>query len=90
MFKTCQYKKKRKLTVKYMHLRMSGLLSPQGSMKPLLRNQTVAIVKSGNANTKHAYFEQNYPQNTEVRTTKLNQLKSSYEASSRIIVKSMS
>lgn len=38
---------------------------------------------------KHAHFEQNYPQNTEVRTTKLNQLKSLYQASSRIIVKSM-
>ncbi|KAL0161498.1 hypothetical protein M9458_045223 [Cirrhinus mrigala] len=67
---------------------------PVGSRKPmcLICNETVAIIKSGNVKrhyeTKHAHFEQNYPQNTELRTTKINQLKSSYEATSSVIVRS--
>lgn len=36
----------------------------------------------------NVHFEQNYPQSTEVRTTKLNHLKLSYQATGRIIVKS--
>ena len=53
---------------------------PVGSTKPmcLIGNETVALVKSGNAKrhyeTKHAHFEQNYPQNSEVRARKINQL----------------
>lgn len=67
---------------------------PVGSRKPmcLICTETVAIIKSGNVKrhyeTKHAHFEQNYPQNTEVRTIKINQLKSSYEATSSVIVRS--
>lgn len=67
---------------------------PVGSTKPmcLICSDKVAIIKSGNVKrhyeTKHAHFEQNYPQNTELRTTKINQLKSSYEATSSVIVRS--
>ena len=45
---------------------------PVGSTKPmcLICNETVALVKSGNVKrhyeTKHAHFEQKYPQNSEV------------------------
>ena len=34
-------------------------------------------------------FEETFPQNSEVRTTKINALKSSYQAASRILVTSM-
>ena len=37
-------------------------------------------------NTKHAHCEQKYLQNTEVRSTKVNRVKSSYQASSKIII----
>ena len=50
-------------------------------------------MKSGNFKlhneTKHSYFEETYPQNSELRTTKIKELKSSYQATSRIIVTSM-
>ena len=39
--------------------------------------------------TKHRNFEKTFPQNSEVRTTKINALKSSYQAASRILVTSM-
>ena len=48
------------------------------------------LVKSGNVKrhyeTKHAHFEQNYPQNSEVRASKINQLQSSYQATCSVIV----
>lgn len=36
--------------------------------------------------TKHRHFEETFPQNSEVRTTKINALISSYQAASRILV----
>lgn len=39
--------------------------------------------------SKHGHFEETFPSNSEVRTTKLNRLKSSYEAASRILITSM-
>lgn len=39
--------------------------------------------------TKHKNIEKTYPQNSEVRTTKINALNSSYQAASRILVTSM-
>lgn len=36
--------------------------------------------------TEHTNFEETYPQNSEVRITKINTLKSSYQAASRILV----
>src|SRR4029434_2845531 len=65
---------------------------PVESTKPmcLICNKTVALVKSGNIKhhyeTKHAHFEQNYPQNSEV--IKINQLQSSYQATCSVIVRS--
>src|SRR4029434_7127659 len=41
-----------------------------------------------NYETKHAHFEQNYPQNSEVRARKINQLQSSYQAPCSVIVRS--
>ena len=38
---------------------------------------------------KHRNFEETFPQNSEVRTTKINALKSSYQAASRILVTSV-
>ena len=38
---------------------------------------------------KHRNFEETFPQNSEVRMTKMNALKSSYQAASRILVTSM-
>lgn len=68
---------------------------PEGGTRLIsfVSNETVAILKASNVkrhhNTKHDQFEQYYPKNTEIRTTKLNNLKSSYQATSRIIVKSI-
>src|SRR4029434_7109235 len=65
---------------------------PVGSTTPmcLICNETVALVKSGNVKchyeTKHAHFEQNYPQNSEVRARKINQ-QSSYQATCSVIVR---
>ena len=39
--------------------------------------------------TKHRNLKEIFPQNSEVRTTKINALKSSYQAASRILVTSM-
>ena len=39
--------------------------------------------------TKHRNFVETFPQNSEARTTKINALKSSYQAASRILVTSM-
>nr|XP_055069906.1 SCAN domain-containing protein 3-like [Misgurnus anguillicaudatus] len=56
-------------------------------------SETVGVVKSGNVKrhyeTKHRYFEQQYPQNTEVRTIKLRQLKSSYESANKLLVRAL-
>lgn len=50
----------------------------------------VAVVKSGNVSeSKHVLFDQQYPLNSELRTTKLQQLKSSYEATNNLFVRSM-
>ena len=58
----------------------------------LICNETVGLVKSGNVKrhyeTKHAHFEQNYPQNSEVRARKIQQLHSSYQATRSVIVRS--
>jgi len=57
----------------------------------LICNDMEAIIKSSNLKrhyeTKHAHFEQIYPQNIELRTTKIKQLNSSYEATSSVIVR---
>lgn len=72
-----------------------AFILPQSSTKPmcLICTETVAIIKSGNVKrhyeSKHSYFEKQYPQNTEVRTAKLTQLKSSYQATNRLFVRSM-
>src|SRR4029434_2157705 len=64
---------------------------PVGSTKPmcLICNETVALVKSGNVKrhyeTKHAHFEQKYPQNSEVRGRKRNHLQS-YQATCSVMV----
>src|SRR4029434_4608344 len=65
---------------------------PVGSTTPvcLICNEMVALVKSGNVKrhyeTKHAHFEQNDPQNSEVRSR--NHLQSSYQATCSVIVRS--
>lgn len=67
---------------------------PAGSMKPmcLICHETVALIKSGNVKrhyeTKHGHFERSYPQNSEVRTRKINQMQESYQASRTVIVRS--
>src|SRR4029434_1378806 len=65
---------------------------PVGSTKPMcfICNETVCLVKSGNVKrhyeTKHAHFEQKYPQNSEVRGRKINHLQS-YQATCSVIVR---
>ena len=58
----------------------------------LISNETVALVKSGNVKrhyeSKHGHFEQNYPQNSEVRTRKISQMQASYQATRTMIVRS--
>ena len=58
----------------------------------LICNETVALVKSGNVKrhyeSKHNHFEQNYPQNSEVRTRKISQMQASYQATRTMIVRS--
>ncbi|XP_056110235.1 SCAN domain-containing protein 3-like [Rhinichthys klamathensis goyatoka] len=72
-----------------------AFILPQSSTKPfcLICNETVGVVKSGNVKrhyeTKHRHFEQQYPQNTEVRTAKLRQLKSSYESTNKLLVRAV-
>ena len=67
---------------------------PVGSTKPmcLICDETAALVKSGNVkrhyDTKHGGFKQNYPQNSEVRASKINQLQSSYQATCSVIIRS--
>src|SRR4029434_6000116 len=66
---------------------------PVGSTKPmcLICNEMVALVKSGNVKrhyeTKHAHFEQKYPQNSKIRGRKINHLQS-YQATCSVIVRS--
>jgi len=73
-----------------------AFILPPTSTKPmcLICQETVALVKSGNLKrhyeTKHSYFEATFPQNSALRTTKINGMKSSYQAASRILVTSMS
>src|SRR4029434_7910107 len=66
---------------------------PVASTQPmcLICNETVALVKSGNVKrhyeTKHAHFEQKYPQNSGVRGRKINHLQS-YQATCSVILRS--
>src|SRR4029434_1736068 len=82
--------KNEKLIPKIANLKQSGLTSVHlcclwGAQNRcfLICNETVALVKSGNVKrhyeTKHAHFEQKYPQNSEVRGRKINHLQS-YQA----------
>lgn len=72
-----------------------AFILPQSSTKPfcLICNETVGVVKSGNVKrhyeTKHGHFERQYSQNTEVRTAKLRQLKSSYESTNKLLVRAV-
>ena len=54
--------------------------------------ETIAVTKISNLKlhyeTKHRHFEETFPQNSEVRTTKINAL-ISYQAASRILATSM-
>lgn len=58
-----------------------AFIFPAKTSKPvcLICSESIAIVKSGNVKrhyeTKYSNFEKNYPQNTETRTRKVNQLK---------------
>ena len=71
--------------------------SPQNinSTRPmcLICQETIAVIKISNLKwhyeMKHRNFEETFPQNSEVRTTKINALKSSYQTASRILVTSM-
>ncbi|XP_063960214.1 general transcription factor II-I repeat domain-containing protein 2A-like [Lytechinus pictus] len=70
-----------------------AFILPQSSTRPmcLICSETVSVSKNANLkrhyDSKHNRFEQQYPQNTEIRDTKINQLKSSYESSSRQFVR---
>ena len=59
----------------------------------LIYQETIAVMKISNLKrhyeTKHRNFVETFPQNSEARTTKINALKSSYQAASRILVTSM-
>ena len=72
-----------------------AFILPKSSTRPmcLICTETVALVKSANVkrhyDTKHAYFEAQFPQNSEVRTTKVNQLKSSYEGTHSLFRKTL-
>lgn len=76
---------------KTVHLKMSGLRNsrsfwPEGRPRyPICREIAGAVVKSHNCNTKHATI----PEQQRWEGQKRSQLKLSYQASSRIIVKSM-
>ena len=68
---------------------------PAASSKPvcLICSETVAIIKSGNVKrhheTNHKYFEQTYPLKSEVRARKINELRSQYDRSTRILSHSL-
>src|SRR4029434_3871687 len=90
--------KKRKVDSKNLEFKTEwtdkyAFVLPVGSTKPMcsICNETVALVKSGNAKrhyeTKHAHLEQKYPQNSEVRGRKINHLQS-YQATCSVIVRS--
>ena len=72
-----------------------AFIPPAKSSKPicLTCSESIAVVKSGNVKhhyeTKHGNFEKNYPQNTETRTRKVNQLKLQYERSTNVLTNSM-
>lgn len=71
-----------------------AFVMPAGSTKPmcLICNETVALIKSGNVKRhyekKHGVFEQNYPQNTTVRSRKITQMQESYQVSRAVMVRS--
>lgn len=58
----------------------------------LICYEPVAIIKSGNVkrhyDTKHKNFEETYPQQSEVRTTKINELTAQYDRSTKVITQS--
>src|SRR4029434_7057552 len=62
----------------------------QSELKKAVCTETVAFVKDGNVKrhyeTKHAHFEQKYPQNSEVRGRKINHPESSYQATCSVMV----
>ena len=72
-----------------------AFILPPTSTRPmcLICQETIAAMKISNFKrhyeTKNRNFEETFPQNSEVRTTKINALKSSYQAASRILVTSM-
>ncbi len=72
-----------------------AFILPKSSTKPfcLICNETVGVVKGGNVKrhyeTKDRYFERQFPQNTEARTAKLRQLKSSYESTNKLLVRAL-
>ena len=59
----------------------------------LICQETIAVMKISNLKwhyeMKHRNFEETFPQNSEISTTQINALKSSYQAASRILVTSM-
>ena len=69
------------------------MLSPNN--QPICTDETIAVMKFEISNlkwhyeTKHRNSEETFPQNSVVRTTKINALKSSYQVTSRILVTSM-
>ena len=64
---------------------------PPSSTRPLclICQESVAAIKLSNVKrhyeSKHKHFEETFPQNSEIRTTKLNALKASYQSSNRIL-----
>ena len=60
----------------------------------LICSESVAVVKSINLKchyeTKHRHFEDSYPQQSEVRTRRINKLKAQYERSTRVLSLSLS
>lgn len=58
----------------------------------LICSESVALMKSANVkrhyDTRHCNLDQTYPLNTEVRTNKMNQLKSQFERSAKALANS--
>ena len=71
-----------------------AFILPPTSTRPmcLTCQETMAVMKISSLKrhyeTKHRNFEETFPQNSEVRTTKINALKSPCQAASRILVTS--
>lgn len=68
-----------------------AFILPAASVKPLclICSETVVLIKSANVKrhyeTKHRSFEQTYPQQSEVRARKINELKAQYDRSTRVL-----